>query len=260
VHRLALWIETTLTPALGPFGVLVVTFLDSSFLSFPELTDLLVVAGAAGSPAQAPLFAAMATLGSLAGCLTLWEVGRRGGDERLLQRFGPERVARVRSAFGRFDVLALAVPALLPPPMPFKIFVLTAAVLGMPRRRFALTLLVARGLVGAGRRLRRGGPAAAAAVRRVVRRPRADDRAGCGRRAGPGAGLAPAAETQGIAAYDPREAAERLSPEGGAPVHRARAASRPRAGPPRGRAGRRRAPSRRDAPSGRARPGRRCGA
>jgi membrane protein YqaA with SNARE-associated domain len=146
VHRLALWIETTLTPALGPFGVLVVTFLDSSFLSFPELTDLLVVAGAAGSPAQAPLFAAMATLGSLAGCLTLWEVGRRGGDERLLQRFGPERVARVRSAFGRFDVLALAVPALLPPPMPFKIFVLTAAVLGMPRRRFALTLLVARAL------------------------------------------------------------------------------------------------------------------
>ena len=146
MHRLATWIETTLVPALGPFGVFVVTFLDSSFLSFPELTDLLVVAGAVGSPAQAPRFAAMATLGSRAGCLSLWEVGRRGGGERLLQRFGPERVARARRAFGRFDVLALAVPALLPPPMPFKIFVLTASVLGMPRRRFALTLLVARGL------------------------------------------------------------------------------------------------------------------
>jgi membrane protein YqaA with SNARE-associated domain len=146
VHRLATWIETTLLPAIGPFGVFVVTFLDSSFLSFPELSDLLVVVGAAGSPAQAPLFAAMATLGSLAGCLTLWEAGRRGGDARLLQRFGPERVARTRRAFGRFDVLALAVPALLPPPMPFKIFVLTASVLGMPRRRFALTLLLARGL------------------------------------------------------------------------------------------------------------------
>jgi membrane protein YqaA with SNARE-associated domain len=146
VHRLATWIATTLVPALGPFGVFVVNFLDSSFLSFPELNDLLVVAAAVGSPARAPLFVAMATLGSLAGCLTLWEVGRKGGDARVLQRFGSERVERARRAFERFDVLALAVPALLPPPMPFKIFVLTAAVLGMPRRRFALTLLVARAL------------------------------------------------------------------------------------------------------------------
>jgi membrane protein DedA with SNARE-associated domain len=66
--------------------------------------------------------------------------------EAVLERFGRERVARARRAFDRFDILALAVPALLPAPMPFKIFVLTAAVLGMPRRRFAFTLLLARGV------------------------------------------------------------------------------------------------------------------
>jgi membrane protein YqaA with SNARE-associated domain len=146
VHRLAVWIETTLVPALGPFGVFVVSFLDSSFLSFPEVNDLLVVAAAAADPAQAPLYAAMATMGSVVGCLTLWRVGRRGGEARLVQRFGAERLARVRRAYARFDALALAAPALLPPPMPFKIFVLAAGVLGMPQRRFAITLLLARGL------------------------------------------------------------------------------------------------------------------
>jgi len=146
VHRLAVWIETTLVPALGPFGVFVVSFLDSSFLSFPEVNDLLVVAAAVADPGQAPLYAAMATIGSVAGCLTLWRVGRRGGEARLVQRFGAERLARVRRAYARFDALALAAPALLPPPMPFKIFVLAAGVLGMPQRRFAFTLLLARGM------------------------------------------------------------------------------------------------------------------
>lgn len=146
MHRLAVWIETTLVPALGPFGVLVVSCLDSSFLSLPQANDLLVAAAAAASPARAPVYVAMATLGSVAGCLALWHVGRRGGEARLVQRFGAERLARVRRAYARFDALALAVPALLPPPMPFKAFVLAAGVLGMPQRRFALTLLVARGL------------------------------------------------------------------------------------------------------------------
>jgi len=76
----------------------------------------------------------------------LWEIGRRGGEPLLERRFGKAQVARSRAAFERWDLLALIVPALLPPPMPFKIFVLSAGVFGVPWRRFAGTLIIARGL------------------------------------------------------------------------------------------------------------------
>jgi uncharacterized membrane protein YdjX (TVP38/TMEM64 family) len=88
----------------------------------------------------------MATLGSLGGCAALWVLGRRGGEALLKRRFGSERVSATRDAFRRWDILALAIPALLPPPMPFKIFVLCSGVFGVSFPRFALTLVVSRGL------------------------------------------------------------------------------------------------------------------
>jgi membrane protein YqaA with SNARE-associated domain len=146
MHRLVVWIQTFLIPLLGPVGLFVVAFFDSSFLSLPEINDLLVVSSAAARPATAWMYVAGATLGSVAGCMVLWWVGRRGGEPLLVRRFGEARVARSRQAFHRWDVFALAVPALLPPPMPFKIFVLSAGVFGFPFRRFVLTLLAARGV------------------------------------------------------------------------------------------------------------------
>jgi membrane protein YqaA with SNARE-associated domain len=88
----------------------------------------------------------MTTLGSVAGSLALREIGRRGGEPRLEKRFGKDRVAAVRERFQRFGVLTLAIPALLPPPMPFKMFVLSAGVFGFPLKRFVITLALARGL------------------------------------------------------------------------------------------------------------------
>jgi hypothetical protein len=55
-------------------------------------------------------------------------------------------VLRVEKAYARFGVLALAIPALLPPPLPFKMFVATAGALQFPRRRFLLTILIARSI------------------------------------------------------------------------------------------------------------------
>jgi membrane protein YqaA with SNARE-associated domain len=146
MHGIVVWIQTVLIPALGPFGLFVVAFFDSSFLSVPEINDLLVVSAGARDAGTVWMYAAAATLGSLAGCSALWYLGRRGGEALLVRRFGPERVERTRAAFRRWDVLALAVPAIAPPPMPFKIFVLSAGVFGLPYRRFAATLVVARGL------------------------------------------------------------------------------------------------------------------
>ena len=146
MHDIVLWIQTVLIPTVGPFGLFVVAFFDSSFLSVPEINDVLVVTSAAGTPATAWIYVLAATMGSLAGCTALWYIGRRGGEAFLVRRFGRDRVDQTRAHFKKWDILALAIPAMLPPPMPFKIFVLSSGVFGLPYRRFAATLLVARGL------------------------------------------------------------------------------------------------------------------
>jgi len=146
MHRLIVWIQEVAVPVLGAPGVFVAAFLDSSFLSLPEINDLLVVTSAASNPERGWLFALMATLGSVAGCSVLWWIGWKGEEDLLERRFGVHRVTRAREAFHRWDFLALAVPAILPPPMPFKIFVIAAGVFGFSFRRFVITLLVARGL------------------------------------------------------------------------------------------------------------------
>src|SRR5688500_10592715 len=146
MHDIVVWIQTVLIPTLGPFGLFVVAFFDSSFLSVPEINDVLVVTSAAGNPATAWMYVLAATSGSLAGCSALWYIGRRGGEAFLVRKFGRDRVDQTRATFKKWDLLALAIPAVLPPPMPFKIFVLSSGVFGLPYRRFAATLVVARGL------------------------------------------------------------------------------------------------------------------
>ncbi len=146
MHKIVVWVQTVLLPVLGAPGMFVVAFCDSSFLSLPEINDLLVVTSSAAHPTRMALYVVMTTLGSVAGCFVLYFLGRRGGEAFLERRFGREQVGRSRALFRRWDVLALAIPAVLPPPMPFKIFVLSAGVFGLPARRFALTVAIARGL------------------------------------------------------------------------------------------------------------------
>jgi membrane protein YqaA with SNARE-associated domain len=144
VHSLVLWVQEVMVPALGPVGLLVVAFCDSSFLSLPEINDILIVTSASAEPQLAWLYVLLTTAGSLGGCSVLWWVGRRGGEPLLVRRFGEEGLASSRRLFRRWGILALAVPALLPPPMPFKIFVLSSGAFGFPYARFAATLVAAR--------------------------------------------------------------------------------------------------------------------
>jgi membrane protein YqaA with SNARE-associated domain len=146
MHALVVWIQSVLIPWLGPAGLFLVCFLDASFLSLPEISDLLVITWSAASPGRAWVAVLAAATGSVAGCTALWALGRRGGEAFLKGRFGAERAEWARGVFLRWHLLALAVPAVMPPPMPFKVFVLSAGVFGVPYRRFALTLLAARGL------------------------------------------------------------------------------------------------------------------
>src|SRR3954469_3287772 len=142
MRRVVLWVQTVLVPLLGAPGMFVVAFLDSSFLSFPEINDILLVTSSHIHPGRAWLYALMTTLGSVAGCLVMWELGNRGGEAFLSKRFGAESVRGTRVALQRCGVLAIAIPAVLPPPMPFEIFVVGAGVFGFSAKRLVIALLV----------------------------------------------------------------------------------------------------------------------
>jgi membrane protein YqaA with SNARE-associated domain len=127
----------------GPAMVLIGA-LDSSLLSLPEINDYLVVARCYSDNKAVFYFPLFAAAGSVIGCLLLYTIMRKGGQAVMRRRFSAQSIERVERAYSRFGFLALAVPALLPPPMPFKIFVATAGALEYPRWRFVLTIMLAR--------------------------------------------------------------------------------------------------------------------
>ena len=142
--RIVAWVQAFALGIGGP-GLFLVAFLDSSFLSLPEINDLLVVLLVVGHPERMPFYALMATLGSVTGCLVLYSIGKRGGEALVRRRFSGPRVERALELSRRYGVLAIAVPSILPPPAPFKIFVLLAGVAAVPVWKFTVTLAVARG-------------------------------------------------------------------------------------------------------------------
>ncbi|MGI9108283.1 MAG: YqaA family protein [Pyrinomonadaceae bacterium] len=127
-------------------AMVVIGALDSSLLSLPEINDYLVVMRCYSDPKAAFYFPLFAALGSVIGCMLLYTILRRGGQAVLRKRFRAEHIERVERAYARYGILTLAIPALLPPPMPFKIFVATAGALEYPRWRFMITIMVARSL------------------------------------------------------------------------------------------------------------------
>src|SRR6185437_11522422 len=127
----------------GP-AMILIGALDSSLLSLPEINDYLVVARCYAHPHSAFLFPIFPAIGSMLGCLLLYTIFSRGGLAVLHRRFRADRVEKIERAYARFGVFALAIPALLPPPLPFKIFVATAGALQFPRRKFLVTFMFAR--------------------------------------------------------------------------------------------------------------------
>lgn len=131
---------------LGAPGLFVVAFLDSSFLSLPEINDLLLVIMVTREKSRMALYAGSATLGSIAGCLVLYYIGRTGGDALVRKRFASHRVDKALSLARRYGVMSVLIPSLLPPPAPFKIFVLLAGVAGIGVWRFVAAIAIGRGL------------------------------------------------------------------------------------------------------------------
>jgi len=130
---------------MGAPGLCLVAFLDSSFLSLPEITDILVVWMVTRRPARVMVYVLAATLGSLIGCLVMYYIGRKGGDALVRKRFAPARVERAMAAFDRHGVLVVLIPSILPPPAPFKIFVVLAGVAGISPAKFVTAIVIGRG-------------------------------------------------------------------------------------------------------------------
>ena len=127
-------------------AMIVIGALDSSLLSLPEINDYLVVGRCFKDHSAVWYFPLFAATGSVLGCLLLYTIIRRGGQAVLRKRFPLQSIKRVERAYERFGFLAIGIPAILPPPLPFKIFVATAGALEYPRWKFLLTVMIARSL------------------------------------------------------------------------------------------------------------------
>lgn len=144
LHRFVEFVQP-LAASLGGPGLVLIAFLDSSFLTFPEVPDLLLVWLVIHHPARWPYCALMATVGSVAGCYAIYFVARKGGEALMRRRFRATTLDRALRAIQRYGLLAVFVPSLLPPPAPFKIFVILAGISGIPPGPFGMAIVFGRG-------------------------------------------------------------------------------------------------------------------
>jgi len=135
----------TLAIGLGAPGLFLVAFLDSSFLSLPEIADLLVIYMVTRHKGRLLEYVVATTMGSLLGCLVMYYIGKKGTDAVGRGRVSGPRMERTLKQLRKHGVMAVLVPSILPPPMPFKIFVLLAGAADISVGKFAAAVVVGRG-------------------------------------------------------------------------------------------------------------------
>jgi membrane protein YqaA with SNARE-associated domain len=137
------WLKATL-PALGGVGVLLSAFLDSSFLPLPMVTDLIVIELSSRTPVRMPYYAFMAALGSLAGCIWIYVLARKGGQAYYRKKQG-HAPGRIRTLVEEYPFASVLLPAVAPFPVPFKPFVIAQGVFQVPFLPFVVGTFVGRG-------------------------------------------------------------------------------------------------------------------
>jgi membrane protein YqaA with SNARE-associated domain len=144
---------------LGPWGVMAVAAIDSAAFLVPLdptvatfiFKTLKSLQGAGVEPNSLTwlmslyvLYPVMASVGSALGSLVLYEIGRKGGELLLRKRVSKARFENIRDRFEKQEFIALMIPSMLPPPWPFKLFVLSAGVFHMKVRDFVIAIFVGR--------------------------------------------------------------------------------------------------------------------
>lgn len=136
---LFLW---TLLKPLGAWGVFAIAAIDSAALGMP--LDPVVAGYVYLQPHKFWLYSIMASAGSAIGSLIIYAIGYEMGDLVLEKKMGKEKFLRIQARFEKHEFLALAVPSLMPPPFPFKLFALSAAVFEMHWAHFLMAIFVGR--------------------------------------------------------------------------------------------------------------------
>jgi membrane protein YqaA with SNARE-associated domain len=144
VRSFIIWLHGIALMMGGP-GLFTVAFLDSSFVSLPQINDILVVLMVIEHKERMLYYAFMATAGSVVGCLVIYYIAEKGGEAFLRKRLRAGHIDRALGLYKRHGMLALMVPALLPPPAPFKLFVLAAGLAEVRPLQFVSAIAVARG-------------------------------------------------------------------------------------------------------------------
>lgn len=127
---------------LGSWGVFAIAGFDASFLGMP--VDLVVATYVYQNPHRFLLYALMASAGSAIGSLVIYYIGYKGGEALLRKRMPAEKFERIHRRFDEHPFLTLMLPAIVPPPFPFKLFVLTAAVTEMNLGHFLMAIFGGR--------------------------------------------------------------------------------------------------------------------
>ena len=127
----------------GPFGLLAIAFLDSVLIPIPGGVDAMLLLLAASRPSWVLIYVAAAMIGSTAGCVGLYKISERAGH-RALNKFSEKKQKRVKDLIDRYDVLSVLVASVLPPPFPFKLFVISAGVFRLNLVRFTIAIAVGR--------------------------------------------------------------------------------------------------------------------
>ncbi len=134
-------------PGLSGLAVLLLAIGDSSFVSLPEGNDLLIVLlSTGGSWGNMAFYVSMTVIGSIIGCLILYTLGRKGGRKVLRKRFSLPKIERAERMYSKHGLAAVLISSILPPPLPFKIFVLSAGVFGLSPFRFFSAVAIGRSL------------------------------------------------------------------------------------------------------------------
>ena len=128
---------------LGALGILLIAFLDAGMLPLPGGPDAVVMTLSHLNHAMMPLYVLAAIVGSTLGCLIPYYIGQKTGTAAL-RRFDPQKIARVSDLMDRYDLWSVVVGALLPPPFPLKLFLISAGVFRMNVWRFLLALAIGR--------------------------------------------------------------------------------------------------------------------
>ena len=141
LHSYSQWIKAVLVP-LGPWGMLAFAAVDGSLLGMP--LDAIFVGYVYHDRSRFLLYVLLGALGSALGSIVIYAIGYAGGEVLLRKKLSPERFEKIHASFDKHEFWALMFPAMLPPPTPFKVFVLAAAAFEMRFTHFLLAIFAGR--------------------------------------------------------------------------------------------------------------------